>query len=83
MSASRTKPVCWHGGLTVLIPDHDDRRVVDDIIFQELCLGEFREESREDYRRVVTALVQRGAEGILLGCTELRTPAGVARSART
>ena len=58
-------------GLTVLIPDHDDRRVVDDIIYQELCLGEFRGESREAYRRVVTALVRRGAEGILLGCTEI------------
>lgn len=58
-------------GLTVLIPDHDDRRVVDDIIFRELCLGEIREASREAYRRVVTDLVQRGAEGILLGCTEI------------
>ena len=58
-------------GLTVLIPDHDDRQVVDDIIYRELCLGEVRQASRDAYRRVVTALVQRGAEGILLGCTEI------------
>jgi aspartate racemase len=58
-------------GLKVLIPDHDDRRVVDDIIYQELCRGELRDESRDAYRRVVTTLVRRGAEGILLGCTEI------------
>jgi aspartate racemase len=58
-------------GLTVLTPDRNDRRVVNEIIYQQLCLGEIREESREAYRRVVTALVQRGAQGILLGCTEI------------
>ncbi|MGN6170881.1 MAG: aspartate/glutamate racemase family protein [Solirubrobacteraceae bacterium] len=58
-------------GLTVLIPDDDDRRIVNDIIFQELCLGVMKQESRDAYRRVVTALVQRGAEGVLLGCTEI------------
>ncbi|MGN6452383.1 MAG: aspartate/glutamate racemase family protein, partial [Steroidobacteraceae bacterium] len=58
-------------GLTVLIPDDDDRRLVNDIIFQQLCLGVMKQESRDAYRRVITALVQRGAEGVLLGCTEI------------
>jgi aspartate racemase len=58
-------------GLTVLIPDDDDRRMVNDIIYQQLCLGAIKEESRDAYRRVIAALAQRGAEGILLGCTEI------------
>jgi aspartate racemase len=58
-------------GLTVFVPDDGDRRLVNDIIFQQLCLGVIEEESRETYRRVIAGLAQRGAEGILLGCTEI------------
>ncbi|ROO84881.1 aspartate racemase [Actinocorallia herbida] len=58
-------------GLTVLIPDEQDRKQVHDIIYKELCLGVFREESRQTYRDVITGLIDRGAEGIILGCTEI------------
>lgn len=58
-------------GLEVLVPDEGDRRLVHDVIYDELCLGEVREGSRREYRRVISALVDRGAEGIILGCTEI------------
>jgi aspartate racemase len=58
-------------GLDVLVPDAADRRIVHDVIYQELCVGIVRDASREEYRRVMAALVQRGAEAILLGCTEI------------
>ncbi len=67
-------------GLTVVIPDDDDRAQIHRIIFDELCVGIVRDESRAAYRRIMAQLVQRGAQGIVLGCTEqamLVTPADV------
>ena len=58
-------------GIEVLIPEGDDIDLVNRVIFEELCLGIVKEESRAEYLRVITALQQRGAQGILLGCTEL------------
>ena len=58
-------------GLAVVVPDAEDRRLVHDVIYQELCLGIVKEDSRQAYRRVIGDLVDRGAEGILLGCTEI------------
>jgi aspartate racemase len=58
-------------GLTVLVPDAGDRRIVHDVIYDELCVGVVDDRSREEYRRIIRALVARGAEGILLGCTEI------------
>jgi aspartate racemase len=58
-------------GLTVLVPDEDDRAVVHRVIYDELCLGIVREESREAYRQVMARLVERGAQAIILGCTEI------------
>jgi aspartate racemase len=58
-------------GIEVLIPEEDDIDLVNRVIFDELCLGIVKEESRADYLRVIAALQQRGAQGILLGCTEL------------
>jgi aspartate racemase len=58
-------------GLAVVVPDAEDRRLVHDVIYQELCLGIVKEDSRQAYRRVISGLVDRGAEGILLGCTEI------------
>ncbi|UCF09857.1 MAG: aspartate/glutamate racemase family protein [Candidatus Bipolaricaulota bacterium] len=57
--------------LEVLVPPLDDRRLVDRVIFEELCVGTLREESRAEYRRVMRDLVERGAEGIIAGCTEI------------
>jgi aspartate racemase len=58
-------------GLTVLVPAAEDRAEVHRIIYDELCLGVLREESRQVYREVMTRLGQDGAEGIVLGCTEI------------
>jgi aspartate racemase len=58
-------------GLAVLVPGPQDRRLVHEVIYDELCLGIVKEDSRRAYRRVIGELVARGAEGVLLGCTEI------------
>jgi aspartate racemase len=58
-------------GLTVLVPEGEDHDVVHRVIFEELVRGIVTEESREAYRGVVRRLVERGAEGVVLGCTEI------------
>jgi aspartate racemase len=58
-------------GLEVLIPDEHDRGAVHDVIYDELCVGVVREESRSEYRRIMRDLADRGAEAILYGCTEI------------
>jgi aspartate racemase len=57
--------------LDVLVPEEDDREQVHRIIYDELCLGQVLNPSRETYGRVIRGLVERGAEGIILGCTEI------------
>lgn len=63
-------------GLDVLVPGEEDRRIVHDVIYDELCLGVVREESRAAYREVIARLVERGAEGVILGCTEIELLVG-------
>jgi aspartate racemase len=63
-------------GLDVLVPGEADRRVVHDVIYGELCVGVVRDESREEYRRIMRSLVSRGAAAILLGCTEIELLVG-------
>ena len=58
-------------GLEVLTPEPDDRRLVHAVIYDELVRGVVREESRAAYAEVVDRLVTRGAEGVVLGCTEI------------
>ena len=58
-------------GLRVLIPAADDRAKVHRIIYDELCLGVVRDESRQVYRDAIVHLVDAGAEGVVLGCTEI------------
>ncbi|BBO84235.1 aspartate racemase [Desulfosarcina ovata subsp. sediminis] len=58
-------------GLDVLIPDENDRLQVHDVIYQELCLGVIKPESRQAYVGVVDRLAQNGAEAVILGCTEI------------
>ncbi|MFD5368216.1 aspartate/glutamate racemase family protein [Streptomyces sp. NPDC127103] len=59
------------GGLDVQVPDADGRALVHHVIYDELCRGIVREESRAAYQKVITDLVAAGAEGIILGCTEI------------
>ncbi|RDI57735.1 aspartate/glutamate racemase family protein [Microvirga subterranea] len=58
-------------GLDVIVPDDADRRIVHDIIYKELVLGRIRPESRQAYREIMARLVERGAQAIILGCTEI------------
>ena len=58
-------------GLAWEIPDEADRTTIHDIIFDELCLGVFREESRAAYVRIIETLVARGCDAVALVCTEI------------
>ena len=58
-------------GIEVLIPEGDDIDLVNRVIFDELCLGIVKPESKAEYLRVIKELQLRGAKGVLLGCTEL------------
>jgi aspartate racemase len=58
-------------GLQVLVPPADDRAVVNRIIYDELCLGVIADDSRAEYRRIMADLVAAGAQGVILGCTEI------------
>jgi aspartate racemase len=60
-----------HYGLRVLIPDAVQRQTVHDVIYTELCLGRTLEPSRQAYARIIRDLVERGAQGVILGCTEI------------
>ena len=58
-------------GLNVLIPDTDDRQCVHDVIYDELCVGRIEMDSKQRYLDIMARLQDRGAEGIILGCTEI------------
>ena len=58
-------------GLKVVVPDKKDREFVHSVIYNELCLGECKIESKEVYLKIIDSLVENGAEGIILGCTEI------------
>ncbi|MFG2823406.1 aspartate/glutamate racemase family protein [Kitasatospora sp. NPDC048365] len=67
-------------GLEVLVPDAAGRALVHRVIYEELCVGVVREESREAYRKVIAELVAAGAEGVVLGCTEIELLVGAGDS---
>jgi len=58
-------------GINTVIPDEEDRNTVHRIIFDELCLGVFKESSKEELKKIVEKLKEKGAEGVVLACTEL------------
>ncbi len=58
-------------GIEVLVPEADDRDLVHRVIYEELCLGRIEQASRQAYRDVMRRLVERGVQGIVLGCTEI------------
>ncbi|MGW8466414.1 aspartate/glutamate racemase family protein [Pseudomonas sp. CLCA07] len=58
-------------GLTVLVPEAEERQAVHRIIYDELCVGVINEVSRKVYQQVIESLAQRGAQAIILGCTEI------------
>lgn len=58
-------------GITVLIPDEQGIETVNDIIFNELCLGNILDISRRKYCNIIEILAKQGAQGVVLGCTEI------------
>ncbi|UCZ85194.1 aspartate/glutamate racemase family protein [Pseudomonas sp. L5B5] len=58
-------------GLQVLVPDAEERQAVHRIIYEELCVGIIRDDSRRLYQRVIQSLKARGAQAVILGCTEI------------
>ena len=58
-------------GITVLVPEPGDQQRVNDVIYQELCRGEIRPASRQLFLEIIERLRHRGAQGIVLGCTEI------------
>lgn len=58
-------------GIEVLVPDGDDMSEVHNIIYNELCAGIIRDESREIYLSIIDKLSEQGAEAVILGCTEI------------
>ncbi|WP_328692244.1 aspartate/glutamate racemase family protein [Streptomyces caniferus] len=63
-------------GLDVCVPDAEGRTLVHQVIYEELCLGVVKDESRKEYQRVIGSLVEAGAEGVILGCTEIELLVG-------
>ncbi len=58
-------------GITVLIPDEKSIEIVNRVIYDELCLGMISSGSREQYLKIIDALALKGAQGVILGCTEI------------
>lgn len=58
-------------GITVLIPNEQEIEIVNDVIYNELCLGDILETSKEKYLNIIGSLARRGAQGVILGCTEI------------
>jgi aspartate racemase len=58
-------------GLEVIIPSSEDMQIIHRIIYEELCAGLIKSDSKQSYADIIGRLVKDGAEGIILGCTEI------------
>ncbi len=58
-------------GIDIISPNQDERQVIHDIIYQELCLGVISSSSRTRYLEIINKLHQQGAQAVILGCTEI------------
>ncbi|OEH92590.1 aspartate/glutamate racemase family protein [Bacillus solimangrovi] len=57
--------------LDIVVPDDNDRKIIHEIIYNELCLGVVKNESKQQYLKIIAKLIDNGAEAIILGCTEI------------
>jgi len=57
--------------LDVMIPSNTDREIIDSVIYNELCLGILKQSSKETFKEIIRKLVSNGADGLILGCTEI------------
>jgi len=71
MKESFYKETLQKGGMNVLIPSAEDMRMINDVIFKELCLGKISPDSKRDFLRVIDKMADAGAQGAILGCTEI------------
>lgn len=58
-------------GIKVLVPNEKDRQIIHKVIYQELCMGKFKSDSKSEYLRIIDSLASQGAEAVILGCTEI------------
>ena len=58
-------------GIEVIIPNEDDIKIINDIIYDELCLGKVEFKSKEKYLKIIEKMKNQGAKGVILGCTEI------------
>jgi aspartate racemase len=58
-------------GMKIITPNKEERQIVHNIIYNELCLGKINESSKQKYIEIINNLIKNGAEGIILGCTEI------------
>lgn len=58
-------------GISVVIPDKEDVEVVNRVIYDELCIGTISDDSRRQYQHIIERMKEKGAEGVILGCTEI------------
>ncbi len=58
-------------GIDVLVPDEQEQAIVHNIIYSELCMGRVTDKSRQQYLAIIDQLAERGAEAVILGCTEI------------
>ncbi|NLX71114.1 MAG: aspartate/glutamate racemase family protein [Clostridiales bacterium] len=65
------KSIIMSEGIEVVIPDEKDIEIVNKIIYDELCKGIIKKESKEHYLRIISSLKAEGAQGVILGCTEI------------
>jgi len=65
------KDILKKHGIEVVIPAEEDIEIVNNVIYNELCLGEIKDSSRKAYLEIMDKLKTDGAQGIILGCTEI------------
>ncbi len=58
-------------GVNIIVPDEDDMHIINQIIFDELCVGQVHDASRNAYLKILKTLRAKGAEAVILGCTEI------------
>ncbi|KMJ57141.1 aspartate racemase [Bacillus sp. LL01] len=58
-------------GIKVVVPNDKEREIINKVIYEELCLGRIHPKSRDYYKKVIQGLIESGAQGIILGCTEI------------
>jgi aspartate racemase len=58
-------------GINVIVPNAQDRNIVHQVIYKELCFGDVKDSSKQKYLRIIESLAQQGAEAVILGCTEI------------